>query len=102
MIGAPPRKLADTTPYSAQHRRCVPIRANYYVSGLTTSWAKKAHDIVGILIAPWLTTSWAWRGCCHSVTKGGTMADHHDELYWRRQAIRLRLKGWRPCEILTL
>jgi len=29
------------------------------------------------------------------------MADHHDELYWRRQAIRLRLKGWRPCEILT-
>jgi len=29
------------------------------------------------------------------------MADHHDELYWRRQAIRLRLKGYRPCEILT-
>ena len=29
------------------------------------------------------------------------MADHNDELYWRRQAIRLRLKGWRPCEILT-
>jgi putative transposase len=29
------------------------------------------------------------------------MADHHDELYWRRQAIRLRLKGWRPCEILA-
>jgi hypothetical protein len=29
------------------------------------------------------------------------MADHTDELYWRRQAIRLRLKGWRPCEILT-
>jgi hypothetical protein len=29
------------------------------------------------------------------------MADHDDELYWRRQAIRLRLKGWRPCEILT-
>ena len=29
------------------------------------------------------------------------MAEHHDELYWRRQAIRLRLKGQRPCEILT-
>ena len=29
------------------------------------------------------------------------MADYNDELYWRRQAIRLRLKGWRPCEILT-
>jgi len=29
------------------------------------------------------------------------MADHHDELYWRRQAIRLRLKGWRPSEILS-
>jgi len=28
------------------------------------------------------------------------MADHHDELYWRRQAIRLRLKGYRPCQIL--
>jgi hypothetical protein len=29
------------------------------------------------------------------------MADQTDELYWRRQAIRLRLQGWRPCEILT-
>jgi hypothetical protein len=29
------------------------------------------------------------------------MAEHHDELYWRRQAIRLRLKGWRPRQILT-
>ena len=29
------------------------------------------------------------------------MADHHDELYWRRRAIRLRLKGYRPCEILA-
>jgi hypothetical protein len=28
------------------------------------------------------------------------MADHFDELHWRRQAIRLRLKGWRWCEIL--
>lgn len=28
------------------------------------------------------------------------MADDHDELYWRRQAIRLRLKGWRPRQIL--
>jgi len=28
------------------------------------------------------------------------MADHFDELHWRRQAIRLRLKGWRSCEIL--
>ncbi len=29
------------------------------------------------------------------------MAEHEQELYWRRQAIRLRLKGWRPSEILT-
>jgi len=29
------------------------------------------------------------------------MANDDDELYWRRQAIRLRLKGWRVCEILT-
>src|SRR5258705_10340677 len=29
------------------------------------------------------------------------MADHSDELYWRRQAIRMRLKGQLPCEILT-
>lgn len=28
------------------------------------------------------------------------MADYNDELYWRRQAIRLRLKGWRSCDIL--
>jgi putative transposase len=27
------------------------------------------------------------------------MADQDHELNWRRQAIRLRLKGWRPCEI---
>jgi hypothetical protein len=29
------------------------------------------------------------------------MANDNDELHWRRQAIRLRLKGWRVCEILT-
>jgi hypothetical protein len=29
------------------------------------------------------------------------MAEYHDELYWRRQAIRLPLKGWRPRQILT-
>jgi hypothetical protein len=29
------------------------------------------------------------------------MAEHLDDLYWRRQAIRLRLKGWRPRQILT-
>jgi hypothetical protein len=29
------------------------------VSGLTTSQAKKAHDIVGVLIEKRLTTSWA-------------------------------------------
>lgn len=29
------------------------------------------------------------------------MADDDDELHWRRQAIRLRLKGWRSCDILT-
>src|SRR5205085_11949635 len=28
------------------------------------------------------------------------MAEHQDELYWRRLAIRLRLKGWRPRDIL--
>ena len=61
----------------------------------------EAHNIVGILIGVWLTTSWAWCGCCQSVAKGGSMADHNDELHWRRQAIRLRLKGWRSCEILT-
>jgi len=27
------------------------------------------------------------------------MATHTDELRWRRQAIRLRLKGYRPCDI---
>ena len=27
------------------------------------------------------------------------MADQDHELNWRQQAIRLRLKGWRPCEI---
>jgi len=34
-------------------------RALSYVSGLTTSQAKKAHDIVGVLIEKRLTTSWA-------------------------------------------
>ena len=28
------------------------------------------------------------------------MADQDHELQWRRQAIRLRLKGWRPYQIL--
>lgn len=28
------------------------------------------------------------------------MADYNAELHWRRQAIRLRLKGWRSCDIL--
>jgi len=29
------------------------------------------------------------------------MTNNDDELQWRRQAIRLRLKGWRVCEILA-
>jgi len=29
------------------------------------------------------------------------MAEQLDDLYWRRQAIRLRLKGWRPHQILA-
>jgi hypothetical protein len=49
-----------------------------------------AHDIVGLV---WLLP--------YQCQRRHTLAEHRDDLYWRRQALRFRLKGWRPRQILA-